>query len=380
MKSLKSKYRLRVLGVILYLMIAGFLTNSAFASSPVTLVDFHGRSVTLKTPVERIVLLESSQAHELAAILGDDFAAKIVGWDESFKKYGGDGYARFIEKFPQLENIPVVGFMFDGTMSVERVIALKPDVVIAHEYMFSLGGDTTKTALAQLEQAGVPVLFIDYYMDPLQNSTKSTLLLGKILGKEERAQALVDFYNQQMNLIFARLENIQTPKPKVYLECAYEGPAEYGISYGNVAWGRIIKKCGGENIAEPILGDKRQPLSPEYVIEQNPDIIILTGRNYATPGSVKMGYLTSPEDVRNSIKAYVGRPGWDILHAVKNGKVYSIYHGYVFSIYNFAAVQAFAKWFYPEAFQDIDPNAALKEYHEKFMPIDYTGTFVFSYF
>ena len=170
----------------------------------------------------------------------------------------------------------------------------------------------------------MPVLFIDYYINPLQNTTKSPLLLGKILGKEERAQALVDFYNQQMTPIFARLEKIQTPKPKIYLECAYNGPAEYGTSYGDLAWGRIIKKSGGENIAEPILRDKYNPLSPEYVIEQNPDIIILTGRNYATPGSVKMRYLASTEDVRNSLQAYVDRPGWEMPNAVKNRKVYSI--------------------------------------------------------
>ncbi len=39
-----------------------------------------------------------------------------------------------------------------------------------------------------------------------------------------------------------------------------------------------------------------------------------------------------------------------------------------------------AKWFYPEEFKDVDPNVALKEYHDKFMPIDYTGTFLYSYY
>jgi iron complex transport system substrate-binding protein len=382
MKNLNLKYRFHfhVLGAVLFLAIACFFANSAVASSTVTVVDFHGRSVTLKTPVERIILLESSITQQIAAILGADFATKIVGWDASFKKQAGDGYAKFVEKFPQLQDIPEVGSMYEGTMNVEKVIVLKPDVVIAHEGMFVWGGDATKTALARLEQAGVPVLFIDYYMNPLQNSTKSTLLLGKILGKEERAQAVVDFYNQQMNLIFARLENIQTPKPKVYLECAYEGPAEYGTSYGDLAWGSIIKKSGGNNIGEPILGDKYNPLSPEYVLKQNPDIIILTGGYFKTPGSVQMGYLASAEDVRNSMQAFVGRPGWDLLNAFKNRKIYSIYHEYSFSILNFAAVQALAKWFYPEAFKDIDPNATLKEYHEKFMPIDFTGTFVLSYF
>lgn len=380
MKSLNLKYGLHVLGVVLNLALAGFLANAAFASSTVTVVDLHGRSVTLKTPVERIILLESAFAQELAAILGDDFAKEIVGWDESFKKHAGDGYARFIEKFPQLENTPEVGSMYEGTMNVEKVIVLKPDVVIAHEGMFVWGGDATKAALTRLEQAGVPVLFIDYYMNPLQNTTKSTLLLGKILGKEERAKALVDFYNHQIKIIFSRLENIRTPRPKVYIECAYNGPAEYGTSYGDLAWGSIIKKSGGKNIGEHVLRGRYNPLSPEYVIRQNPDIIILTGGSFKTPGSVKMGYLASTEDVRNSMQAYVGRPGWDLLNAIKNRKVYSIYHEYTFSIYNFAAVQAFAKWFYPEEFKDIDPNATLKEYHEKFMPIDYTGTFVFSFF
>ena len=103
MKSFNLKYLLRVLGVVLCLAIAGFLANSAGASSTVTVVDLHGRSVTLKTPVERIVLLESALAQELAAILSDDCATKIVGWDESFKKHAGDGYARFIENFRNLQ-------------------------------------------------------------------------------------------------------------------------------------------------------------------------------------------------------------------------------------------------------------------------------------
>ncbi|MHB9073143.1 MAG: ABC transporter substrate-binding protein [Desulfobaccales bacterium] len=380
MKIFNVKNRLPVLGVVICLVTAGFLANSAFASSMVTVVDFHGRSVTLKTPVERIVLLESSYAHEVAAILGDDFAAKIVGWDDSFRRYGGDGHARFMEKIPQLKNVPEVGNVFDGTINVEKILMLKPDVVIAHEFMFLCAGDETNAVLARLEQAGIPVLCIDYYMHPLQNSTQSTLLLGKILGQEARARALADFYNHQVNRIFSRLRDIHTPKPKVYLECAYEGPGAYGVSYGDLAWGSIIKKCGGNNIGEPVLGNQLQPLSPEYVIQQDPDVIILTGRNYETPGSVKMGYLASPESVRQVLQAFLGRPGWNLLNAVKNRKVYSIYHSYGFSIYSFAAVQAFAKWFYPEAFKDIDPIATLKEYHEKFMPIDYSGTFVFSYF
>ena len=38
-------------------------------------------------------------------------------------------------------------------------------------------------------------------------------------------------------------------------------------------------------------------------------------------------------------------------------------------------VQQFAKWNYPEEFADVDPEATLRTYHEKFLPIAYSGTF-----
>jgi iron complex transport system substrate-binding protein len=380
MKKLKSIYRSYFV-VFFGFFLLFLLDASCMAAEKVTVTDFHGRFVTLKVPVERFVLLESSKTHEIAAILGDEFAGKIVGWDNDFKKNAGDAYAKFVEKFPQLNDIPDVGSMDGGTMSIEKVMTLRPDVVIAHEWQFMWGGDATKDAVARLDQAGIPILFVDYYMDPLRNSTKSTLLLGKIFGKEERAQALVDFYNKQADMVYSRLEKIKKPKPSVYVEVAYKGPAEYGISYGDVAWGSIIKKAGGDNIGEPVLVKKGKPLSPEYLIEKNPEIIILTGRNWKTPGSVKMGYLATEEAItRDSMAAYVGRLGWDVLKAVAQKKVFGIYHGFCYSIYNFIALQALAGWFYPEEFKDVDPTATLREYHKRFMPIEYNGNFVFSYF
>ena len=38
-------------------------------------------------------------------------------------------------------------------------------------------------------------------------------------------------------------------------------------------------------------------------------------------------------------------------------------------------MQAFAKWMHPELFADIDPDATMKELHDTFLPIDYSGVF-----
>ena len=41
------------------------------------------------------------------------------------------------------------------------------------------------------------------------------------------------------------------------------------------------------------------------------------------------------------------------------------------------AVQQLAKWLHPELFEDLDPNATMKELHERFLPIDYeTGYWI----
>jgi len=347
----------------------------------ITVVDMVGRSVTLNAPVERIVLMESSKTLELAALEGKDFTAdEIVGWDNDFKDNAGDGYAKFLEKYPKLADVPNVGSLDDNTFSVEKVTSLKPDVVIMHNWELMWDGEATNDALSKLEQAGVPVVFVDFYMEPLTNSTKSMLLLGMILGKEQRAQDIVEFYNKHIETVYSRLDKINDKKPSVYIEAAARGPSDYGISYGDVAWGAMVKKAGGDNIAEPVLLNKSKPLSPEYLIDKSPEIIILTGRNWPTPGSLKLGYTTSLEESKETMEAFISRPGWDTINAVKNHKVYAIYQGHCVSFFNFVGLEAFAKWYYPKEFQDIDPVETMKDFHRKFMPIDYSGTFMYNYY
>lgn len=370
--------------VLFILVVAGCDTHKESVSDKnidkVTVTDLEGRTVTLKYPVERIIILESSRTDELSAIYGEGFEDKIVGWDNDLKVNAGDAYQMYIEKYPKMADIPDVGSLDDNTFSIEKVISLKPDVVIMHSWQFMWCEDAANDAISKLEQAGTPVVFVDFFMEPLTNSTKSMLLLGEIMGREQRAKKIVDFYNEITDDVYSRLDKINSDKPDVYFEYASKGPNVYGITSGNVDWGSIVKKAGGNNIAEPLLGNKSEALNPEYLLDKNPEVIILTGRNWSTPGSLRMGYTTSLDHAKGTMDPFIQRPGWNTIDAVKNHRVYGIYHGYGFSIYNFAALQALATWFYPEEFKDVDPNNTLKEYHEKFMPIDYTGTFFFSYY
>jgi iron complex transport system substrate-binding protein len=357
-----------------------FWPNLATAASTVTMTDFQGRSVTIKTPVKRFVLFESSKLPEIAAIAGEDCMEQVVGWDNDFRQNAGDWYAKYIEKFPSLAKVPDVGSMYEGTMSVEKVIDLKPDLVIAHKWMYMFGEEATRAALTRLDQAGIPVIFLDFYVAPLKNSTKSMQMLGRIFKQEDRAAKVVDFYNQHLSQVAEKLKDAKQDNLSVYVECTYKGSAEYGLSYGDVAWGLLVKAAGGNNIGTALLGEKAKALSPEYVLEKSPQAIILTGRNWKNPTTVKMGYLATADQVKSTMKPFMDRPGWDDLEALRGKKVYGLYHGYCFSIFNFVAVQAMAKWFHPQAFSEIDAEATLKEFHDRFLPVPYDGTFLLSYF
>lgn len=74
------------------------------------------------------------------------------------------------------------------------------------------------------------------------------------------------------------------------------------------------------------------------------------------------------------MQTYAQRPGWSELNAVKNGRMYALYHDLSRHIFDFAGLQFFAKTIHPDLFDDLDPDAALREFHEKFYPVEYTGT------
>ncbi len=71
------------------------------------------------------------------------------------------------------------------------------------------------------------------------------------------------------------------------------------------------------------------------------------------------------------------RSGFSGLKAVTDGEVHAVWHQFYGAPYEFAPIQQFAKWFHPDLFADLDPEATFREFHEKFLPIAYKpGYFV----
>ena len=68
-------------------------------------------------------------------------------------------------------------------------------------------------------------------------------------------------------------------------------------------------------------------------------------------------------------------PGIELLDAPKNGNYYAIYHQFYDNPFNVFALEAIAKWLHPEEFKDLDPAKEFEEFHDEWLPYDYSGTF-----
>ena len=343
------------------------------SSTEITMTDICGRQVTLPKPAERVVLTFSFE--EYFAVTGEEGVSKVVGWARKYwEGRRQSSWDMFTQKFPQLEDLPDVGYVPSGTFNVESVIALEPDLVLMVKNDF----ENVQTDLERLEQAGIPVLFVDYHMQTMENHCNSTLLIGKAMGMEERAEQLVKFYQTQMALVTDRLAQAEETldRPKVYVEFSEAaGPATFGASYGKQMWGALVEQCGGDNIARSLVEGASAPIMPEQVLACNPDITIFAGNQFADSDiNIGLGYTSDREIAEQNLQTYAQRPGWSELNAVKNGRMYALYHDLSRHIFDFAGLQFFAKTIHPDLFEDLDPDAALREFHEKFYPVEYTGT------
>ncbi len=345
----------------------------------IILTDIAGRTVSIERPVERVILTEGRHIYVIAALQPDNPFDRIVGWRPDLKSADGDGYRKYLELFPEIDNIPEFGRVDRGDFSVEQAIALEPDVVTLG--LNSLARAKESEVIDQLTEAGIAVVVVDFRLFPLENSVPSTYLLGRLFNQEKRARAFVDFYLQQVNQVYSRVAQIEeADKPLVFMDRGARLSAECCRSYGSGSLGLMVEPAGGINLGSEFLPTNGGTLNPEQILIANPDHIIATGSNWylnrPEGGFVSLGYFTEPSEARVLLNALVeGRSGWDSLAAVKNGRYHAVWHQFYRSPYHFVALKQFAKWFHPEEFKDMDPAANFAEFHRRFLPISYSGAF-----
>ncbi len=357
---------IRLTGSLALVTTVGGCIGNGFGGSDdqITITDLTGREISVEAPAERIVV--TYNFGDVVAVGGEDVFENVVGFAQYWKRFSPSFWQKYKNEFPQLNDIPNVGYRDD--VDVEHVISLDPDVVITSKSHY----ESYSNIYQRISNAGIPVLALNYHEESMEDRKKSTELLGAVLGKEERAQQIWNYCKKKYDEVFDRLEKIDRAKPRVYIEPRFmEYSDDYVATYGDQSWGAIIDQCRGKNIA---AGKGTRPvLSEEFLLKEgDPEVFIVEGVNWPEA----LGYNPEWEEddlIENIEETYFERSGWKELSAWKEERYHVTHHEFFRHVYDFIGYQFIAKANYPSEFEDIDPEKTWEEFHEKFLPIDYSG-------
>jgi len=231
-------------------------------------------AVAAPTAPERIVSLTPSITETLFALgVGD----KVVG------------VTRFCNYPPEARERPKVGGLTD--VDVEAVLALHPGLVIAEEQ---------QRAIPKLRELGLQVLAVR--VRSLEDLPQAFRTIGKRVGREARAQALIDCIQERFDRVAEAL--MDRPGPKVLL---IVGRSPVVAAGKGTFLDALLAAAGGENV----VGDSDRPypvVSMETVLLGRPEVII------ECSGSMVGKDL--------SAEAREAWSRWPTLPAVQSGRVY----------------------------------------------------------
>ena len=321
----------------------------------ITLVDSDKRIVTVKKPVERVITIHTTSTEAVRMLGAKD---KIVGVCAITVNRG--------EYFPDISKLPSVGSVHGvGGLDIEAILNLKPDVV----FQGSLG------RAAELdEKLPDSIAVVGLSLHHPVDFDEDIMRYGYILDKKDEATHYIDdFHDKYIDLIKARTEGLsEEERQKFYLEWGNPYRTYAGNSYDQ----QKIDIAGGRNIFADIPGLGSINVDPEEVVMRNPDIIV-------QKQSAKKGgyYCIDDESAEAARDAIMSRPELANVDAVKNGRVYIIESRITIGPAYPTCIAYYAKWLYPELFEDLDPQAIHQEFIDEFCPgFDYNVyEYVFAY-
>lgn len=350
---------------------AAVLFATAARAEPIAVTDGTGRTVTLAGPGKRILLAEGRQILGLS-LLHPDPVSLVAGWLGDFRRNDAESYALYRDKFPAIDEVPLLGMAGDASFSVEKAIAIKPDVAVLG-ISFAPGGRGSDVA-RQLEAAGIPVVFTDFFVDPFANTVPSIRVLGRVIGRDREAEDYIAFYQAHLQRIADRLKGEAT-RPTVLFEThASASDCCHAPGAGNI--GRFIAFAGGDSISAQVSKGPTAQLGLEYVLARDPDVYVGTGgAHLKATGGLVIGPGFDRATIAARLAAVVARPGFAELKAVRDRRVHGLFHNIMSTPLNLLAVEALARWLHPQAMRDIDPDATMAEINARFLAVPMRGIY-----
>lgn len=312
------------------------------ASSKTTVTDTLGREVELNKAAKKVVAIGPGALRLCSYFNNTDIIAGI----EKMDKDSSTGKPYLLAN-PSLANLPEIGPGGpNNAPNPEQILAVKPDVIFTTYAADQASADQLQS------KTGIPVIALSYgktsAFDPQVNA--SLLLIGKIIGMEQRAQELVGILDGFQNDLDARTKDIaEDKKPTAYVGgLGMKGTHGIESTQGNYS---LFKAIHAHNVVDEAGKTGSLMIDKEKLIAWNPDKIFIDTLGLQ---SVREDYQKNPEF-------------YQTLSAFQNGEVYAQlpYNFYTTNI-DTAIADAYymGKVLYPEQFQDIEPEKKADEIYK----------------
>ena len=170
--------------------------------------------------------------------------------------------------------------------NVEAISLLNPDLVILSYNI--------KNLKAALKKIGIETIYLPAPLN-FEDILDQIDYLGLQTGNEDKAKKLISKMKNRMKTLQKLRENETATKIYHEIDPNYYSPSKFSFI------GDIYQKLNYKNVADKAdISNLGYPkLSPELIISENPDLIVLPGKDNKYVEKVKL------------------RPGWSYIEAVK---------------------------------------------------------------
>lgn len=245
--------------------------NTAY---PLKIKDSFGREVTIEKEPSKVVSL------------GPNVTETIFALGKGKKVIGRTEYCDFPK---EAEKINTIGTL--QSPNIEKIVELKPDVVIASTH-------AKKENLDKLNQLGITTIAL-YGEEDFEGAYDVISSIGKVLNSNKEANAIVNNMKKKVNFVKEKVKEKDTPS--VYYVIGFGKGGDFTPGKDTFLH-KLITLAGAKNAGEDAVNWK---YSLEKLIEKNPDIIICSK------------YFDTKKGLQ-------GTTGYTDLKAVKNNKLFEI--------------------------------------------------------
>ncbi|MDR2374048.1 MAG: ABC transporter substrate-binding protein [Bifidobacteriaceae bacterium] len=244
--------------------------SPAPSQDPIVFEDQRGETVTLEAPAQKIASAVIPAPAIIAAV--DGSWDRIVGINQSLLDANKVGIIS--KAFPAALTTSVIAdSSFEPNM--EEIIKLAPDVVIQW-------GDMGTEVTEPIEQAGIPTVGLRY---GTQEDLETWItMFGKIIGKEARAQEILDRMHTEAAAVTERVAALGKEQKTRGLSLSYTDEA-LSVSNGT-DYSKFVFDTAGLTMVSENTEAQDGIVSPEQIIAWDPEVIFLSAFGQATPADV----------------------------------------------------------------------------------------------